>query len=205
RIQSQTDALGKSRKVQRDSEGRIVRITHAGGDELAFEYDARGALTRADDGVTDVCFERDARSRVRRESCGDVDVESAFDAAGARVELRTSLGLHVHASADATGRTLRVALGPGGGSWELRRSFDGCGREREWSASGDVRVLLHRDVLGRVICRRVQQGGRELSRTEYTYAGGRLVRVADSRRGLVEYEYDAAGNLIVSEIGRAHV
>lgn len=199
RIQSQTDALGKSRKVQRDSEGRIVRITHAGGDELAFEYDARGALTRADDGVTDVCFERDARSRVRRESCGDVDVESAFDAAGARVELRTSLGLHVHASADATGRTLRVALGPGGGSWELRRSFDGCGREREWSASGDVRVLLHRDVLGRVICRRVQQGGRELSRTEYTYAGGRLVRVADSRRGLVEYEYDAAGNLIVSD------
>jgi YD repeat-containing protein len=88
--------------IERDKLGRIARMEMPGRvrpgnpvpetEVVSYEYDTRGDLVCAKNGSAVVAFVRDALGRVIEERQGDVRIERGYDAAGAFVLRRTSLG-----------------------------------------------------------------------------------------------------------------
>lgn len=136
-------------------------------------------------------------------TCRSPEVQSEHHPNGARASVRTyesvgsggaRRGLTLSASSDAAGRTVRIAVE--GASFELQRTLDASGRETARAVNTALRVELGRDALGRVETRRVLWQGREVRRTDYAYASGRLAAVRDSKSGALTYDYDPVGNLV---------
>jgi len=141
RMKRFTDAAGHVTTIERDVTGRLAKRTFVDDRVDAFQHDDVGRLVRAETEATVVSYAHDSRGNVIREEQivgGErVVIETSFDATGAVAGRRYTGGPTVHIERDPSRRPVRVIIE---GAGELKRIFDGLGREvlRELPGGGRV-------------------------------------------------------------------
>jgi RHS repeat-associated protein len=111
------DGLGRALTIERERGARQMKYSRAGllleeiefdGSTRRFEYNARGEVTRANNGDVDLVFERDGVGNIIKESCffnnQEYSVASSRSSSGDRTKYSSSLGANVYVSRDANGR-----------------------------------------------------------------------------------------------------
>lgn len=215
-LERESHADGKTRELTRDKAGRVVRIEQAGVGSSALDYDASGRLIRVShsDGSTErfgyradgaltmasnehavVGFERDALGRVVRERQGTHEIESEYDAIGARIRVRSSLGPQLVFERASSGDVLRLAETTSG--FEARFERDVLGLELERSLPGPLASRWQRDPFGRPTEHLVQGPDGVLSSYAYRWnlGSGPPMEAAELEpryRGFAEYASSAA-------------
>ncbi len=224
--------------LERDQLGRVVKQVSRGGRldipttpvEETFAYDEAGSLIAARTPSADVVFERDVLGRVTREhekiaaTSLSASVSSRYDAAGLRVERRTSLAhktdyqynqagelTALSAAWDLPGQAALARLGlpqAAMGSFDVRLARDPLGQELARRLPGGVVSLWQRDKYGRPAEQRVLTGastqspGRDVLRKGYAWAAPEEIAAISSldpqtgARTSSQYEYDPRGYLV---------
>jgi RHS repeat-associated protein len=196
-----------------DPMGRIVEVLDSDGGCETFEYGADGMLLAASNGATTIRFERDALGRVSCEWQGDHWVRSAYDLAGRRAALRSSLGALQAIERDGRGdptalRWWNTTDAPERGpastpDWSIAIERDLLGFEVERRLPGGVSSRWTRDTLGRPLQHTLAARGDVLRDAHYQWSlDDRLQQLADPQRGLqVTYAHDVVGNLAWAQYG----
>jgi RHS repeat-associated protein len=219
RIVSESTFDGRLLEYRYNRAGRVVRIDYPDGEWRELSHDKLGNVLEDRGADVQITFERDSEGRLVRAVCTDamatVVTEIERDAWG-RVVAETQNGRTLRREYDGYGRTtarvvaegvrteyrydgddLLVGVSHGDRSVAIQRDWEGRERVRE---SGSWRLDTDRDSLGRRSLDRVAafDQGRwtpVLSR-QFSYdAAGRIVALADSRRGVATYGYDPSDRL----------
>jgi RHS repeat-associated protein len=210
-----------------DLAGQLVKRELDDGSVEAYAYDALGHLIGAKGPAGEFRFDRDALGRVVREvqRVGGQEhwVEIVVDAAGERIERKTSLGHTEAVTRGALGERARTVLD---GAHRVEHQADLLGRETARALPGGGWLQSQFDAMGRVTRRRAGgandelwgrarepewQGPRPERRTvdmAYRYdESGELVEAWDEARGRTQFAYDPIGQLLamVPEKARAEL
>jgi RHS repeat-associated protein len=208
-----------------DAAGRLISVAHSDGTAESYAYRKDDVLVAARNDSIDVLFECDPVGRTTKELQGAEWVSSAYDALGARREVRSSKGLFQRIRRNATSEvtsvdatTSGVAPQSGGAqsdssaalagqaSFSAAFTRDRMGLEIERALPGGIRALWRRDTLGRPLEQQVSRGGQNVGARQYTWdVGDRLKRVIDAFTGPIEYSHDVFGNLEAATGGDGHV
>jgi RHS repeat-associated protein len=214
---------------KRDADGNVLlrcephrnalvgRIQLASGDELRFDYDARGRHTEASTKTHEVRLKRDHVDRIAFDVRDKLGVETFRDARGARTTLLGRFTFRRVQSADASqliepsGRANTIRQSPSGAvisralanGTQERSQFDEEGRltgsiAHSLGLFGIERVYTQRCVRspeGRLM--RLHDSERGVREFRYDYAGA-LAEETRADGSIASYRYDAAGNLIAS-------
>ena len=208
RVAALVNAAGHRTELQRNANGALLRAAFDDGSTITYEYDSRGYLTKADNGVCPVVREYDAAGRLIVETQGEQTVVSEFDAAGNRIRRRSSLDRETEFSWDGNGLVAAIRTGnfdpihfeydarqsevsryiPDG--VRINQSFDNRSRSVEqWTGNG-----RRPGTVG---------GGLNSARgihRQYTYdAVSNLTDTLDTRWGATRYVYDPAGRVVLAE------
>ncbi|MBU0954127.1 MAG: hypothetical protein KKI09_01745, partial [Spirochaetes bacterium] len=190
KLAKRTDREGLVTQYQYDHRGQLVRVFDVMGTAWSGQYDAAGRLV-AEQGRpgTEAGYQWDKLDRLVSRSSGDQVLERfAYDDDANVVQREDARGQLSEQSLDAQGR---VVAERSRGGYSATRSYDQAGRLHETVSYGGVRTLRTYDALGNLVW---QQSDGEAPST-WTYDSvDRLLR-AESPSGLLEYSYDAAGNL----------
>ncbi|NUP08055.1 MAG: RHS repeat protein [Polyangiaceae bacterium] len=199
-----------------DAAGQLVMRELAGGDTVAFAYDAHGAMVSAASASGKVHFTRDALGRIVEESQstgGETHtVQYRYDPEGNIVERRTSLGHHVVFERDTMGSIVRTVLD---GTDEIVSRHDAYGREVTRVLSDVARIDSTFDTAGRLLRRTIDDGQSVSARpaeprwigepiagaVDHRYRYDALSRVVEAARehdDTVSYRYDDSGRLIAA-------
>jgi len=217
-ITSLKDSLGRTTKLVYDQDLNLIERLLADGSEEKYEYDARGDLLSASNGVTTVRYRRDLMGQVIEES-HEIDgeiftVENSYDVWAERVSRKSSLGHDEIIERDGLGTAVRLRLGASPGSpldVRFTRTYDGDELTRELGLGGRIESEI--DHNGRVMSRRVmnihspsiadgmpeyvgkRRSGAIFERTFAYDIMGNVTRTT-GRRGACEYSYDGGSRLL---------
>lgn len=184
--------------------GRLVRRVLPNGAADEYEYDQLDNIVRVKSVETELTFERDPMGRIVREvqTHGDVsyEVQTCYNATGAAVERRTSLGHVEEIHRDVAGRAVKRIFG-GGAAMVLEH--DALGRETAATLPEHGRIESWFDATGSLTCRRALRSALEghapdvqMERRYQYNATGHLAALWDSVHGMTSYEHDAVGQLL---------
>jgi RHS repeat-associated protein len=171
----------------RPKDGRVARLT----------YGRDGRVAGAEVTGVRVAIERDAAGRIVREQQGEYWVETVYDAAGERVQLRSSLGARFVYLRDALGQVTTAWVGePRLNEWRVDLAHDRAGREAQRAFPGGVVATWERDAAGRPMKHTVLAGGKRFCERAYAWdAMGCPTSIVDTRFGAMALDYDASGRL----------
>ena len=211
---------GRSTEYQYDPAGLLASVKHSDGTGARYRYRQDGGLVGVASASASVSFQRDALGRVVEEATGDDWVRVEYDAAGRRVGLRSSRGLHQRIRRNAAGDPVSVTVrrpppAPAGDElpqdetaararllpgdevvWEARFGRDSLGQELERVLPGGIRARWKRDAIGRPVRQEIHGAAGLRAARDYTWdVGGRLTMIADAARGPVRYQHDPLGQL----------
>ncbi len=224
RCREMVDAQMKRTQIERDAAGRVVRRVVPRkpvlgdplpkGEDYEYGYDALGRLVRAKNDAAEVTFMRDALGRVVEERCDGFVVQSKYDAAGARVGRKTSLGHEAAYDFDGNGDLLGVTFGAGAlwGSfdellpgaatrapWRATFARDALGNETERALPGGVRGRWERRIDGLPRVHRIHHGALQVSAVGYKWRSAeQLAGLVDTTAGPTWFEHDARGYLVAA-------
>lgn len=208
RVVERVEPDGAIRRYVRDPAGRVVEEITAEGSRR-FAYDERGLPVEASlDGHT-VTWTHDALGRVIAEAQDGVEVQSCYDGAGGRIELKTAQAAARFAY-DLSGLLAAVGLGAGG---ELAFGHDLRGRETTRSDRRGFSLHQDWDALGRIVRQRVGDsgtrhagafgsGGVLVDRLWHYDRASNPVAIEDSRWPTLHYAYDRNAQIVQAAPGR---
>ncbi|MFT3936539.1 MAG: DUF6531 domain-containing protein [Chitinophagaceae bacterium] len=183
-----------------NEQGRIAGIRYTDGKTDAYQYDAYGNLTIAENSYTSLQWKRDQLGRVVEETQGKHTLTHAYDKYSRRIQLQTSMGANIHYSYDADG-LLQELIGNNGqleAGWQMRQKRDIMGREVERIVVGLHHVQQWAyDSMGRPTLQKTWNKGRQTGQRQYTWATeNRLAQVEDQLEKIAaKYSYDNRGFL----------
>lgn len=166
----------------------------ADGETQRFEYDRFGNVSRASNDAADLRMSHDLDNRRTADLRDGLGVEHQHDADGLRT---TTYFGRFEVRHGRLGEGVVELLTPDGTRQVIRQSREGYVLRELGNGS---RELSHFDHEGRCSGKLGWRAGHELPSWSVRYEhspGGELRRVVDSRRGITEYEYDAAHRLIL--------
>jgi RHS repeat-associated protein len=188
---------GAVTKVGYDAAGRLVREHMADGDERVFAYDGEGRLLGARNRDVEVRIERDALGHAVREWQGDFVVASRYDAAGRRTGYDVGEGVRVGFEREPGHLVRRMAVdgaGDRGSAWAGRLEQDAAARLASFSLPGGISLGWEFLPSGLPGVRQTLRGGESVHTVRYEWRhAGQIASLADTARGLVQYEHDARG------------
>ncbi|MEV6711540.1 RHS repeat-associated core domain-containing protein [Lentzea sp. NPDC051208] len=202
----EVDFDGREQRFVSDAMGRVTELHNASGQSAHLEWDAHGrpVSRRTDEGVT--TFEHDKAGRVVRAVWPGGELSRTYDALG-RLLTETVNGRTLTNSYDAAGRrTGRITPSGATSAWRY-----GFGDQPEVvEIAGRTTELVHnvlgqetRRATGAVEVTQQWASGRLRAQhvngtsRDYRYRpDGALVGIADSERGVREYEVDGAGRVV---------
>jgi RHS repeat-associated protein len=218
RLIERVNGAGQAVTFEHDSAGRVIRrIAEAG--EYRYQFDATGAMMRAEGPGSVLEFTRDLRGRALSESVDGRTLTRAYDALGRVTRRVTPSGALSQWTFDAAGHA--QALESAGGRLEF--AYDPAGRETARTLGPEVVLDRIHDPAGRLSALRLSARRELLQERTYAYrADGAVEHVADrlgagrtygldplgratavSAEGWSErYAYDELGNLAAA--GAAH-
>ncbi len=208
RVIALVNAKGNRTELQRDANGALLKAGFDDSSAITYDYDPRGYLTKADNGVCPVMREFDAAGRLIMETQGDQTVFSEFDAAGNRIrrwsfsdretafsydgnslvtDLQTDNFDPIHFEYDARQNEVSRYISEGA---RINQAFDNRGRIVErWTGSA-----RRPDTVGVGL-----NSSRRIHR-QYTYDSvSNLTDTVDARWGATGYAYDLAGRVVLAE------
>lgn len=207
------DALGRAIRVDRpegrfveyeyDADDNVLKAAYSDGEEEIFAYRADGELLEADNGKVKVAFEHDIVGQVIKELQGDRWVESAYDAGGNRVSLKSSLGAAQGFLRGADGGVDAIeAKAKDGAAWEGRFKRDRLGHELEAVLPGGLKSSWTRDKAGRPLTHILAGPAGTLRSREYRWdTQDRIKALSDSRHGVTQFSHGAMGFLEAAKTG----
>lgn len=184
----------RSSEYSYDAAGNVLEAKHSDGTKETWAYRADGEVVRIalDDVI--VAFEHDALGRVLKETRDKHWVQSEYDAIGQRLRVRSSLGAEQVIERDRGGEASAVSEEKS--KYVARFTRDGLGFELERQLPGGVRSRWQRDKLGRPVQHTVLAGQTPLRAAGYHWEpDGRLRRIVDGFRGVIDFGHDPLGNL----------
>jgi RHS repeat-associated protein len=195
-----TNAAGEDTVCQRDAAGRLVARVAPDGTESTFRYDPRGLLAAAAGPAGEVAFQRDEVGRVVEERQPAGWVASRYDAVGNRVWRQTSAGDEETFEYDPDGflRAVEVA-----GLGRIHFETDPLGRvlRRRLPDGGEVTQSF--DIHGQLTGQSAGPAGRPAEasvRRRFRYdPSGRLEAVEDAAHGVTRFRFDPADRLTAAE------
>ena len=191
RLTAVNGPLGGTRKLEYNLAGDLVGVTEASGDVSVFSYGADGGLQRVrtpGGGVMELDFDPMGNLVSEKNAVGG-QRRYTHDTASRQVQQTDASGRVTKFIYDTAGRLSRRQLPDGA---EISYSYDDNGRLIRVD-DGVFPVAYGYDALGRRISIYYPAIDRAI-RMEYT-KGGLLLRVTDSDRGVVSYDYDESGRL----------
>jgi YD repeat-containing protein len=193
------DALGNARQQSYDRVGRVIRTEDGAGGRRVTTWDAFDrVLTQVDalGQATRYCYDDAERSTTMTTAEG-VSVKTTRTRHGQVLEVRDGRGAVTHYTYDLNGNLTRTELPLGVSS---SSEFDAANRlVRSTGADGIVTTYRY-DAANRVLERRVDPEGLNLT-TRFDYdAMGQVIRVTDPRGTVTETTYDAAGQVLTQMV-----
>ncbi len=188
RIVEQADSHGVVTRVQRNTEGHVVRVHLRDGFHAEFKYDAEGRLVETDDTYGQTLLEYYAHGRLRARRRGQGRMDYRYDSEAQLVEIQ-----------DAQGQQYQFALDERG---YVKRERDFAGHEHHYTRDANGRALVRRSPGGHAASYSYDPCGRVLevrhadgSAATFRYrADGELIEAANAVRK-VEFERDLMGRI----------
>lgn len=149
RLQSRTDALGRTTAYRYNREGEISQVALPGGYSLYYDYNEHGQLTRLT-------------------APGNQVWQWAYDEKGSIVSLTDPLGRQQQFSYSKQGDLLRQIM-PGGATWQW--NYDVLHQLRETTAPDGGVTQTEQDMLGRLLSVKDPLGFTTLFRHSQSHAG----------------------------------
>jgi RHS repeat-associated protein len=190
--------------LQRDPDGLITSAAYDDGRRMQLEYDARGYLVKADNGVCVVERHYDEVGLLALEKQGPHEIRHAYDAVGNRVRRFSSLKHETRFEWDANSQLTRLTSGAAA---SIQFAYDARQSEIRRFVVGGVSLAQTFDSRKRLTLQRatapasVSGPSASLIDREFVYdATNNLTRIIDKRRGAARYEYDLANRVLTAQL-----
>jgi RHS repeat-associated protein len=203
RLSRVTNPLGKVSEFDYDALGRRTVLRDPNGSTILYRYDAAGRLQAIDypAGTADAAFAYDPLGRLTAMNDGLGQTTWWYDALDRITAISDPFGRSLAYGYDAEGRRTRLTYPPETGK-TLNYQYDPLGRLVEVRDGSDLLAQYAYDSAGRLSQRSLANG----VSSDYTYdLSGQLTGLrhqAGEEIIAYAYEYDAAGNLTLSEESR---
>lgn len=195
------DPMGRAREQSFDRLGRVVSTRDPLNVSRTTSYDAFGRVLTQQDGlgnVTTYAYDRTARAMTVTTPEGVVST-TTYNRHGQVLTLADGKGQVTSYSYDADGHLLQTATPLTTAS----NAYDTSGRLVETVDAGGRKVVYTYDAAHRVLTRRVDPSGLDLT-TTYAYDGkGQQVSVADPNGVATSTEYDNQGQVVRQRVDPA--
>lgn len=190
-LRSETDALGNCFSYEYTEEGWLQCAHDAQGQTTQYEYDPSGSLTGIvyPDG-TEVNYTWDSLGNLLGAQGVDGETVYSYNAAGDMTAAANPDGSSVTYRYDAQGN-LEAVETFGGRATEY--TYDAAGRVETVTGPDGSRTNLKYDQLGRTT--EIQTDGTTITYTYDTEGRPLTIKAVGDTELLLEYEYDAAGNM----------
>ncbi|MFD5792857.1 putative T7SS-secreted protein [Streptomyces diastatochromogenes] len=193
RLTSRRNALGEEVSFERNELGQVTR-KDAAGQISTYAYDLTDQLAQATgpDGTT-LTLLRDRYGRLHSETVNGRTLSYTYDALGRRTGRTTPTGATTTWSYDAAGR--RTGMVASGRAIDF--TYDEAGRELTRRLGGTIAVEHTFDALGRLTTQSVAGAeGRTVQHRAYSYrADGNLIGIDDHLSGTRHFDLDATGRV----------
>jgi RHS repeat-associated protein len=189
------DSAGNTATLTRNAAGAIVEARYSDGMRIAYEYDERGLLLRADNGVCPVERAFDTDGRLLFEKQGLHTVTNDYHKA-ARIRRRSSLGDDTVFEWNENGDLGRLLTSERA---ILERAFDALRNEISRSLPGGVRVVSRYDTRGRCRGQEILEASPRRSAGKQSYDYDSASNVVSIRNGVAaQFEYDSGGHIVLA-------
>jgi len=205
---SVTDGAGRLTSYAYDKDGNLTSVTEAGVQVQTNSYSTAGRLNWTVDGrgsKTSYSYDGVGRTLTRKEDDGGLNLVTAYayDAKGQQVTVTDAAGVPTTITYDKAGRKTAVTLDPNGlVPVRTEYTYDQGGRvltvtEGAQTAAAVVTQYVY-DKADRLIQKRVDPAGLNIT-TSYAYdANGNVGAVTDALGRITRYTYDAENRLTLT-------
>ncbi|MDP3269773.1 MAG: pesticin C-terminus-like muramidase [Legionella sp.] len=198
RVIKETDAKGYSRSKHYNLLDQLTSATNESGGITTYAYDQMNRLVSVSSPKTRQDYEYNELGQLIKQRNGQQEeTQFWYDTLGNQITQRDARGYDTHFQYDDSGRKIKQT--------------DAMGHSQSWMYSDDGRLKQHTDMGGHTSYYQYNTNGtliEERSTTgkhvEYHYRGnGDLYQYADiAQQEVINYSYDAAGQVIIKESGK---
>ncbi len=191
---------GRYTKYSYDKLCRVIRADYQDKSYEEYVYNKNGLLTEAKNQYTTIKLERDKAGRILKEWQDEHWVSSAYDTAGNRLQVYSSLGANILSKRDKMGQvTHMVAYLDKEKPWVAKMEYNVMGQEILRQVSGGVVSSFSYDEVGRPVSHKIS-GERERLHRHRRYewdVNYRLKKMTNElTKGSIIYSYDRFSNLV---------
>ena len=193
------DATGQRTEYTRDDEGEVTEARYPDGSVSTFEYDARGWLVGADNGVCVVQRQYNECGDLVLERQGEHEIASTYDLLGNRLGRSSSQGHETAFTWDANRQLRTLTSGTCPSILVERDELQG---EIARTVQGGVSIRQRLDAMGNRLEQLVEPashtapGAEAVIRRAYSHdAVGNLLEQQDQHWGTARFQYDTHGQL----------